>query len=176
MTHLDDIEALIRDAFSPVEYPGDWCLRGSDEGDEPRAVEAEFRGKSDWRVLDPRFLDEAPRGLGSALSFFSDEALHFYLPAYMLADLRGLLQRVDVVFCLTHGLDKMSGAEQINPRRYGPRTWSDYARYRFSVFDRAQAASIAAYLAFQSDSGLYTEVERVRIAEALQSYWLQKAA
>ena len=70
-------------AFAAVEYPGDWCLRDSNEGDEPHLLEKEFAGKCDWRTLDPAFLDRAPGGYASALSFFSDEAFRFYLPAYI---------------------------------------------------------------------------------------------
>ena len=38
-------------------------------------------------IGDPSTLiDRAPDGFGSALSFFSDEAFRFYLPAYLIAD------------------------------------------------------------------------------------------
>jgi hypothetical protein len=68
---------LIKEAFGPVEYPGDWCLRGSNEGEEPFLLEKEFKGKNDWSVLDAKFLEQAPDGFGTALCFFSDEAFHF---------------------------------------------------------------------------------------------------
>ena len=98
MGSIDALKSQISDAFSHVEHPGDWCLRGSNEGDEPYLLEQEFKGKSDWRVLDPKFIDQAPDGFGTALSFFSDEAFHFYLPAYLLADIDGLLEQHDPVF------------------------------------------------------------------------------
>jgi len=50
----------ILSAFNSVEYPGDLCLRRSGEGDEPFLLEQEFKGKTDWRVLEPEFLDQAP--------------------------------------------------------------------------------------------------------------------
>src|SRR5262245_42174703 len=34
-----ELKALIRQAFAEVEYPGDWCLRGSNDGDEPYLLE-----------------------------------------------------------------------------------------------------------------------------------------
>jgi hypothetical protein len=80
------VKTLIRNAFSGLEFPGDWCLRGSNKGEEPYLLEKEFAGKNDWRTLDPSFLDQAPGGYASALSFFSDEAFRFYLPAYLIAD------------------------------------------------------------------------------------------
>jgi len=53
--------AQIVAAFATVEYPGDWCLRGSRDGDEPYLLEQEFKGKNDWRLLDPAFIDQARR-------------------------------------------------------------------------------------------------------------------
>ena len=67
-----ELKSLISKAFAANEYPGDWCLKGSTEGDESYRVEAEFKGKKDWQALDSKFLDSAPDGLSSALSFFSD--------------------------------------------------------------------------------------------------------
>ncbi len=175
-TTMDDkekIEAQITSAFAVVEYPGDWCLRDSNEGDEPYLVEKEFRGKTDWRVLDPKFLDQAPDGYGSALSFFSDEAFHFYLPAYMIADVRGQLERVDPVHHLTHGLDEASRCERINPRRYGERTWFEHARHKFAIFSREETAAIIGYLTLRKDA---YDFEHQRIDEALKNYWHERAA
>ncbi len=172
---MDDRNALVAQitaAFGAVEYPGDWCLRGGNEGDEPYLVEQEFRGRTDWRTLDAEFLDGAPGGFASALSFFSDEAFHFYLPAYLVADIRGGLDRANPVHRLTLGLDARSRSERINPRRYGERTWSDAAHYRFAMFTKTEAAAIAAYLRFKKDSG---ECERRNIEEALEYYWLPRA-
>jgi hypothetical protein len=119
----ETVKVMIRAAFAGVEYPGDWCLRGSNEGNEPYLLEQEFKGKSDWMPLDPAFLDRAPDGYASALSFFSDEAFRFYLPAYLLADIDGRLESANPVFHLTHGLTDSGRAEKVNPRRYGERTW-----------------------------------------------------
>jgi hypothetical protein len=165
------IEQIVA-AFAGVKYPGDWCLRGSDEGDEPYLVAEEFKGKDDWRALDSAFLDRAPNGLATALSFFSDEAFHFYLPAYMVADLRGELQCSNPTFHLTHGLDNQSSGRLVNPRRYGQRTWFDCARYKFSMFSREESAAITAYLLFKHESGVFG---RERVGEALQNYWSGRA-
>lgn len=173
---MDDktkVEAQITSAFAATEYPGDWCLRGSNEGDEPYLLEEEFKGKTDWRVLDSKFLDQAPAGYGSALSFFSDEAFHFYLPAYMIADIRGLFERANPVHHLIHGLDESSRREQINPRRYGGRTWFDHARHKFAIFNREESAAIVGYLTLRRDAD---EFERQRIEQALRNYWYERAA
>jgi hypothetical protein len=174
MLDREAIKAQILQAFTGVEYPGDWCLRGSNEGDEPYRVEEEFRGKEDWQSLDPAFLDRAPGGLASALSFFSDEAFRFYLPAYLIADLNGCLEQADPVFHLCHGLDDWSRGERVNPRRYGERTWFDEARYRFAVFTRPEAAAIAAYLRWRCQSEEVGPDGRERIEQALRSYWLER--
>jgi hypothetical protein len=173
MDDKEKVEAQITSAFAAVEYPGDWCLRGSNEGDEPYLVEKEFKGKTDWRILDPTFLDQAPDGYGSALSFFSDEAFHFYISAYMIADVRGQLERADPVHHLTHGLDESSRRERINPRRYGERTWFEHAQHKFAIFSREEAAAIVGYLALRRDAD---DFERQRIDEALDNYWYERAA
>lgn len=172
---MDDkqkVEAQIASAFAATEYPGDWCLRGSNEGDEPYLLEKEFKGKTDWRFLDPKFLDQAPDGYGSALSFFSDEAFHFYLPAYMTADIRGLFERANPVHHLTHGLDESSRCERINPRRFGERTWFEHARHKFAMFNRKESAAIVGYLKLRGETD---EFERQRIDEALRNYWYERA-
>jgi len=164
----DAVTSQIAAAFASVEYPGDWNLSGSREGDEPHLVARDFKGKSDWRSLDAAFIDLAPDGFASALSFFSDEAFRFYLPAYLTADLRGQLLHADPVFHLTHGLDRASRDALINPRRYGNRTWFDHAHHKFSMFSRDEAKAIAVYLTVKRDED---ECERQRIDEALELYW-----
>ena len=121
MSATQALKDQIRAAFADVEYPGDQRLRGSDEGDEPFQVERDFQGKRDWRSLDAEFIDHSPDGLGSALSFFSHEAFRFYMPAYMLADIDGRLEKVNPVFQLTHGLDDNTRRERINSLRFGGR-------------------------------------------------------
>ena len=174
--HMHDKEAIaaqIALAFAAVEYPGDWCLKGGNEGDEPHLLEQEFKGKADWRVLAPAFLDQAPAGFASALSFFSDEAFRFYLPAYLIADIRGQLERSNPIFHLTHGLDETSRCERINPQRYGERTWFEHARHRFAIFNQEQAAAIVAYLTLKRDED---DFERQHIDEALRNYWRDRAS
>jgi hypothetical protein len=167
------VKEQIRMAFAAVEYPGDWCLRGSNEGDEPFLVVRDFKGKTDWHTLDLGFIDQSPDGLASALSFFSDEAFHFYLPAYMIADLDDLLERSNPVFHLTHGLDDSSRRERINPRRFGERTWADHARCKFAMFAREEAAAIAAYLKFKAETDAFN---REDIEQALRNYWNERIA
>ena len=169
----DEVNRSIVRAFSGSQYPGDWCLVESLEGDEPALLAQEFRGKTEWHTLDPNFIDQAPDGFGSALSFFSDEAYRFYLPAYLVASVDGKLQQADPVFSLTHGLDDVSRAELINPRRYGERTWFDAARFKFAVFTAEQARAIVAYLNLMAEKD---ELEWPKIRQALSNYWTGRAS
>lgn len=171
MLDAESLKAAIRAAFAEVEFPGDWCLRDSDEGEEPFLVERDFAGKDDWRQLDPEFLDQAPEGFGSALSFFSDEAFHFYLPAYLIADLDGRLQQTTPAFHLWYGLDDGSKDERVNSRRYGERTWLDEKKHKFAMFNRAEARAIVEYLRWASTDPFHKE----RIDQALKNYWLDRA-
>lgn len=169
------LEERIRSAFSAVPPPPVWCLSNSREGDEPVQVERAFRDKRDWRLLSSEFLDAAPDGLASALSFLSDEAFRFYLPAYLLADLRGQLQEVNVLFHLTHGLDDTSKARSVNSLRYGSRTWFEEARHRFATFDAVQAAAIAAFIEHKIRSSSIIDSERETARQALANFWLERA-
>jgi Family of unknown function (DUF6714) len=169
---IETLKAQIRKAFARARYPGDDKLRGVGEGDEPFCVERDFRGKRDWQSLSAQFIDQSPDGLASALSFFSNEAFRFYLPAYLLADLDGQLQHSDPLFHLTYGLDRQSAQKRINRQRYGAETWSGYAQQRFAGFTREEAAAIVAYLEFKRSEGA-----RLReVGEALESYWRRRAA
>lgn len=153
MHDKEAIIAQITSAFATVEYPGDSHLRGSNQGEEPFLLEEEFKGKTDWRTLDPTFLDHAPGGFASALSFFSNEALQFYLPAYLIADLKGQLEYTYPYYHLTLYLDPSS---------------------RFSIFNKEQATAIVAYLTTIRDED-ENELERPMIDDALIDYWYERA-
>ena len=171
----NNIIKMIENAFKGIEYPGDWCLRGSNEGEEPYLLEKEFKGKDNWTMLDPKFLEQAPDGFGSALSFFSDEAFHFYLPAYMICDLKGEFEEIDVYWYLTHGLEELSKKECINPRRYGNRTWYDQATYKYSIFNEMEVRAIITYLEFKKkyDEELL-DSDKKAIQQALENYWYNR--
>ncbi len=173
MLDRESVKACIRMAFADGEYPGDWRLRCSEEGDEPYLLEQQFKGKTDWQSLDPKFLDEAPGGLASALDFFSDEAFRFYLPAYLLADIDGRLERANPVFHLCLGLDDASQNVRIDPRR--ERTWFEHARHKFAMFSREQAKAIVAYLRYKCESTDLLESDIKSIEQALCRYWLERA-
>lgn len=138
---------LLRDAFADVAFPGRWNIaRASAITDEPRRVAEVFADKADWRACDPAFLDGAPDGQGSALSFFTDPAWRFYLPAYLIADLDGALVQAQPLYNLVGGLADQQRDRRIDPRFYGERTWGDEARHRLAMLTSAQIAGLVAYL------------------------------
>lgn len=169
---MADKQALIdqiTNSFVKTEYPGDWCLSGSNEGSEPFETAQAFKGKRERYSIESKLLDSAPKGLSSALSFFSDEAFRFFLPAYMIADIRKELHQVNVVFHLTHGLSDKSRTEAINPRRYGRRTWFDAQSYKFSIFTKDEVTAIVSYLEFKRKKA--RDFEHDQIDQSLKNYW-----
>jgi hypothetical protein len=175
----------IRVAFAGNEHPGGRFLQGSFEGCEPYEEVGPFENVEDWSGIDAAFLD----GHANALSFFSEAGFRYFLPAYLISDLRGQLQTADPLFHLTHGFSdrttEVTAGDRtleirhgrsafLNPRRYGAMTSYDYARWRLSVFSREEANAIVAYLEFKRDLDPDV-IDRTAIDEALQSFWLERA-
>jgi len=182
MTDQDTTIAEIHRAFGRNEYPGDKYLLGSLEGSEPLEVVNPFKNRRDWTTIDAAFLDAHY----SALSFFSEAGFRFYLPAFLIADVRRELQTADPLFPLTHGfsdamVDLPAGrrtfkrvigrSRLMNPLRYGAMTSHDYARFRLSVFTRDEAVAIVAYLRYRRD---VEEIDATLIDAALNAYWLER--
>jgi hypothetical protein len=162
----------IEQAFADVEYPGDDDLTDTTVGEEPVALIRDFRGKTDWQQLDATFLDQAPEGYGNALCFFSANAFRFYLPAYLIADIRGTLDCYGSVPCLCSSVTPM-GARQKLAKMWGGGTMGERARADFAKFDAAQVSAIVAYLWWKLDApGGYDPT----IEQALENYWLEREA
>lgn len=163
------IVEVIEQVF-PFDAPPNLSLvrQGSYRDTEVLALERAFRGKDRWPDLQSDFLDDAPEGWASALSFFSDEAAAFYLPAYLVADLRGELQRVDPVFYLTHGLD---GAYRSTHAKRGRITPQEQAQQRWRLLEPDQCAAVAAYLRSRSQG----DVQEEGILLAVELFWDARA-
>jgi hypothetical protein len=193
---MDDREAVIekiRNAFAGCDHPGGRFLQGSFDGCEPYEEVGPFENLTDWRGIEAGFLD----GHANALSFFSEGGFRYFIPAYLVADLRGQLYTADPLFHLTHGFSDWAtevpvGAHEghpgedrtlvlkhgksafVNPRRYGATISYDYARWRLSVFTREEAGAIVAYLEYKRDSDPDV-VDKAAIDAALESFWLERA-
>jgi hypothetical protein len=185
MLTQDTVIEKIQTAFADNAFPGARFLQGSFEGCEPYDEVGPFEKLEDWRGIEARFLD----GHASALSFFSEAGFRFFLPAYLISDLRGQLYTADPLFHLTHGFSdwttevptgdhtpeiKHGKSALMNPRRYGAMTSYDYARYRLSIFTREEAEAIVAYLEFKRDSDPDV-IDKQTIDAALESFWLERA-
>lgn len=181
MTQPDTLIAAIEATFT-CEYPGDHFLQGSFEGCEPYDEVWAFVGITDWRSPDAAFLDQRY----CAPPFFSEAGFRFFLPAYLVADLRDALRTADPVFWLTHGFSDLAvdtigtdgqpishrsgGTVLLGPRRYGAITWEDVSRHRLSVFCREEATMIIEYLRHR---GARDELGRdtPRIHAAIERFW-----
>ena len=185
--YMPDKEAVIKEirtAFGENAYPGDGFLQGSFDGCEPAEVMAPFKGRADWQNIDSALLD----GCYEALSFFSEAGLRFFLPAYLIADIREELHTAEPFFVLVHGFSDVSIKHQtnthvfirqtgktafVNPQRYGGMTFYDYACYRLSVFTREEAGAIVTYLRYKREVDPY-HMQAEEIDAALREYWLER--
>jgi hypothetical protein len=162
---IERLKAQIETAFADVTYPGDHDLTSSTYGEDPEALKREFKGKRNWRELDAKFLDQAPEGWRTALSFFSDRAFVFYLPAYLIADLQGGLIEVTVEFYLCYGLTSKTANKKI-AEIWGGGTTGQSARRKYDQFNSQQVTAIIAYLRWKLE-----QQEDENIAQALEHYW-----
>jgi hypothetical protein len=175
----------IREAFQENEFPGDGFLLGSSDGCEPFDEIEPFKGRDDWQAIDACLLDTHY----AALSYFSEAGLRYFLPAYLMADLKEALATADPLFTLVHGFSEVTVTHHIgsrdfertigrrslvNPRRYGAATFFDYARWRLSVFTREEAEAIVAYLKYRRDSDP-DGIQRAEIDAALNLFWMERA-
>lgn len=171
-SNLKALIAKIEQAFADVVYPGDDNLTDSTYGEEPVALIEDFRGKQDWCALDSIFLNQAPDGWGTAISFFSGAALRFYLPAYLIADIRGELETADPMIRLCWHVTP-AGARVKLAKVWGGGTLGEHARAEFAQFDAAQVSAVVAYLWWKLESlGGYDPT----IEQALENYWLDREA
>ncbi len=164
----EQLIALIEDAFAEVQYPGDDRLTDSTYGEEPAALAEDFRGRTDWRELDVAFLNQAPDGWGTALSFFSAAALRFYLPAYLIADIRGELECGGPESRLCTFLTPQAEGQKV-AKVWGGGTMGEHSRADFADYNAKQVCAVVAYLWWKLDAsgGLDPTIE-----QALEHYWL----
>lgn len=167
---VNELIQKIKNAFANVAYPGDEKLTNS-FGEEAEALKKDFRRKTDWTLLTPEFLNQAPDGWSSALSFFSAEALQFYLPAYLIADIEGALDCTDATSRLCSFVMPQLENRRI-ARIYGGGTLGEYARADFERLSASQVSAIVAYLWWKLDKEGYAPI----IDQALENYWLQREA
>jgi hypothetical protein len=180
----EEVIRSIEEAFGDNSYPGDNYLQGSMEGCEPYEEIAPFVGKKDWKAVEVEILDNH----GGALSFFSQAGFRFFLPAFLIADLKKELNIADPLFHLTNGFYdievktsynssdftlKTGKSQLVNPKRYGAMTFYDYAQFKLSVFTREEVHAIIDYLKYKRDDDPET-IDKESIEASLNLYWLDR--
>jgi hypothetical protein len=110
------------------------------------------------------------------LSFLADEAICFYIPAYIVADMTIVLQMADPAFTLTQGFAHRSHNKRAKPQ--SEKTSTEYARSRWSRLSHAQAVAIVHYLEWRvlRDRRDHGHIVNNSIVEALGTYWYDRAA
>ena len=167
---MDPLIEKIRSAFAEVTYPNEDNLTNS-FGDEADALVDEFRSKDNWEELSPEFLNQAPAGWGTALSFFSGQALRAYLAAYLIADIEGTLEIGDPAIRLCSFVTPQLENKKL-AKFYGGGTLGEYARTEFSLFSAEQVSAIVAYLWWKLEHEGYNPT----VEQALENYWLEREA
>ena len=107
----DDVIARIRDGFADSKYPGDAWLEGATKAASRPRRSGRFVGRTRWEDIEPAMLD----GHYAALSFFSEAGFRFFLPAFLVADVRDQLQTADPLFHLIGGFH--DGSIEVQRRR-----------------------------------------------------------
>ena len=137
----------IERAFSQVQFPGlNNLVIGNRNDDEVIGTKLVFERITNWHSVDPLILDTAPDGLASALSFFSPIGFHFFIPAFMIADLMGKLRSVDPTFFLCIHLTELKTPDGVTLETDLNRKFPNEAVERLSAFNREQCKAIASYL------------------------------
>ena len=124
---MDAIEVIrfIEDAWREVPYPGDDRIFTPDSYDDEDIVN--YFGGTTWRGHDPVNL----RAHSSAFTFFTPEAFHYWLPAFMIAAIQNP-DEADVI------CDRIPRSIT---NKYEPQRWQ--------LFSPAQRQAVAAYMRFQ---------------------------
>lgn len=160
----DKLLEIIKQAFADNEYPGDDNLVDLSYDNEANLVRNHFVGQNDWTKLSPEFLD-----FEGALSFFSDKAFRFYLPAFLIADINETLNFNDPAVRLCWPLTPQS--ENVKTAKiYGDGKISERAKKSFDEFSKEQVGAIVAYLNWK----LSRDEFNFTIKQALENYWLQR--
>lgn len=143
---------LIEEPFSDVPYPGDDNITNHPGCLECEEIREYFRGKS-WRDLES--LDLYPY---QALSLFTPEAFHYFLPGYMLATLNANGPALDMV---AYGVISLGGY-----RGQADASIEKHAISRLCLFTKEQREVIAEYLRFikNSDQSVFPADEDIDFA------------
>lgn len=140
-----EVIAEIYSAFSNLVFPGIDRIVTPGSREENIAMRRDFIEMTDWRTVSTSFLDSAPDGMASALSFFSPLGFQFYIPAYMVADLNGHLALVDPAFFLCVHVMQLRTPDGVKVLNTFDSTFPQEAIDRIRSFDSRQCSAISSY-------------------------------
>ena len=168
MTNNELIE-LIQEAFKDVQLGNGIGLKQAQAIDDYESEEVVLSvrkedEKINWQHIDPEMLDKCY----SSLSFFDAEGMRFHIPAYIINDIKGLLQTADPSFHLWHGLDKKESDVRKTIETNDDVKWWNYTIERFSVLNFAQRNAIREYLKFKMQND---DFSKKQIERALKNFW-----
>jgi hypothetical protein len=151
-------------AFSDAEFPENDHLVNNSYGEEPALVRHHFFGQNKWNSLSPEFMD-----FDGALSFFSDEAFRFFIPAFMIADINEQLNFNNPAVRLCWAVTPQSENNKI-AEVFGGGTIGERAKACFEKFSEEERSAIVSYLKWK----LVKDESDLIIAQALKHYWLKE--
>lgn len=144
----ESVVLKIRDAFRGVTLGnGVGLLQGQAKDGGRKGLEERLRDeKLDWTRLHVNELNKC----SSSLSFFDAEGMRFHLPAFLIAELDGSLDRASPVFHLTD--------------------LSDYSKSQLSMLSVAQRKAVREFLLLRRADPEH-EYDWPEIEKALTTYW-----
>jgi len=154
----------IDSAFSDTVYPGNENLFEDSYGNESAILRNHFLGFEDWRLLTNKHLN-----MDGALSFLSEKAFRFYIPAFMIADINEKLKYNDPIVRLCWSISPQSESKKI-AKVWGGTTEEVRAKKCFDKFSKEQTSSIVSYLYWRLSLDEYD----FTVKYALDNYWLNR--
>ena len=160
---------LIEEAFKDVQLGNGIGLKQAQAIDDYESEEVVLSARKEdeklnWQHIDPEMLDKCY----SSLSFFDAEGMRFHIPAYIINDIKGLLQTADPTFHLWHGLDIKESDVKETIKRKDDAKWWNYAIERFNILNATQRNAIREYLKFKMQND---DFSKKQIERALKNFW-----
>jgi len=143
---LEELKSLIRKAFEDVKYPGDDRIARCGRSDTPIGCDdcdviAEYFKGTTWQQHNTQTLI----GCDDAVLFFKGEALHYYLPAFMIAEL-------DDSDCMPNVYDAIASAHRPSVDAYISAKREKYVK----LLSASQRAAIVEYFKYHcTHKGIY---------------------
>ncbi|MBU2864683.1 hypothetical protein KO489_12565 [Reinekea forsetii] len=146
----DKLIRMIKLAFKGVQLEDGTGLLEADGLDDRKSKQelAELRAqdiKTDWESISDDYINKG----WCSLSYFDAKGMRFYLPAYMISDIRKKYNH-HLDFCMCHEID--------------------HSNHQFSLFTNEQRMAVREYLNYVFNNEDYSQPNEM-VADALLGYW-----